>query len=195
MIKFLVYIKHHLTFIWRLVEIINSIIIGILYSKKINQLDKEQIKINDQFLSKMLSDNDILKLYEFFKEQPSEYFDFFKPHNFDKKTLLRISKENNYLAYCIYDNDKIVGYCFLRLFFTGKAFTGLITHKDYQGKGLGKIMLKILFDSADILGFKVYSTISKDNIASLRSHAAVRSYVVEKELPNDYLMLKFDKKQ
>ncbi len=191
MMKFLVYIKHHLTFIWRIVEIINSFIIGILKGKVLSQLRQGGAFSKN---IKVFKEEQVDDLYHFFEEQSEEYLEYFRPHDFNKKTLKRIANENNYLAFCFYDEGKMTGYCFLRLFFNGKAFTGLISHQNYQGQGLGKKMIKVLFEAADQLGVEVFSTISKDNKGSLKSHAAVRPYEVVKELPNDYLMLRFPKK-
>lgn len=196
MIKLLVYIKHHFTFIWRIVECFNSVAVGLRYQSSLKEIRAGfgLRSLGNDVQCSWFNQSSINDLVLFFETQKEEHFDFFRPHKFDKASLERIAKENNYLAFCFYNEGKVVGYCFLRLFFTGKAFTGLISHQNYQGKGLGKQMIKVLFEVADILDIEVYSTISKENVGSLKSHAAIRSYKIEKNMPNNYLMLKFNKK-
>lgn len=94
MIKLLVYIKHHLSFIWRIVELINLRFITLRYADKIKRIGSTINSHDRLFDYKVLSQSEVDDLSVFFKEQPEEYFDFFRPHKFDKKTLVGIVNIN-----------------------------------------------------------------------------------------------------
>ncbi len=53
-------------------------------------------------------------------------------------------------------------------------------------------MSTILKEVVDLIGFRAFATISKDNIASLNSAKAVRKVRVVKELSNNYVLVEYD---
>ncbi len=195
MIKLLVYIKHHLTFIWRIVELINSILVRILWSHKFRKIPIicGVLSVGTKYNYRILELGDIESLHYLLNNQNKDYLNYFSPHKTDLKTLKKIVKNYNYLTFGCFDGDKLVGYFFLRLFFTRRAFIGRLVDENYQGKGIAKQMSKLLYAVADEIDFPIYSTISKKNIGSLKSHQSVRKYTVVKELKDNYLLIKFDK--
>ena len=131
------------------------------------------------------------KMVAFFERQPDEAFLFFKPHEFDKKSIKRLQQNKAFLAYVLIDssNDNISGYCFNRSFFHGKGFRGRIVDIDYRGKGLGTSMNRILNEVGFGIGLRLFETVSKDNVASYRSALSASNVRVVKELPHNELYL------
>ena len=133
---------------------------------------------------------DVLELAHFFELQPEDSFRFFLPHPFDEKTLRKLQRRKSFLMYCVRDDKgKIVGYFFLRCFFIGKAFLGKMVDANSQGKGIGTQMCLCAMDIAQVLGLRMFETISKDNIASLRSTEKVLNIRIVEEMENDYLYI------
>jgi hypothetical protein len=85
----------------------------------------------------------------------------------------------------------MAGYFFLRFFMNGKCFVGRLIDKDYRGKHIGKVMNRIMYETAWKMNFRCLSTISKNNQFVMRSHADNQKMVVLKDLQNDYLLVEF----
>ncbi len=81
-----------------------------------------------------------------------------------------------YPAYTIFDNDEIVGFCFLRPYLPHSTFreTAEITYfikENYTGKGLGKLALDKLEEDAKAADIKyILASISSENLHSLSFH-------------------------
>jgi RimJ/RimL family protein N-acetyltransferase len=191
--RFLLYIKHHLEFLWKILEFGNGVLFRIIFYKGLIR-NAERI-LNEystnKYTYRILNVDDLKDLYFFFKKQKQEQYEFFKPHKFDKKTLTRLHKNPSFLMFCIFDNDKIIGYFFLRCFVNKRSFIGRFVDSNYQGQGLGKIMGKILYNIAWTSDFRIFSTISINNIASFNSHKANKNIKIVKELFNDYYLVEF----
>ena len=92
--------------------------------------------------------------------------------------------------FCVRDSEnRIIGYFFLRCFFIGKAFLGKMVDVNAQGKGIGTQMCLCAMDIAKALGLRMFETISKDNIASLRSTEKVLDVRIVEEMDNNYLYI------
>jgi hypothetical protein len=130
-------------------------------------------------------------LARFFKEQPGSAFEFFKPHAFDAKTLDKLCSNKSFLAFVVKENNRIVGYFFLRCFFIGKCFRGKIVDYRHRNKGIAKMMGLIMHNIAQYLGIPAYSTISPDNVASLKSSGAVAEFEILKQLDNGDYYVKY----
>lgn len=196
MIKFLLFIKHKCGFIWTIVEWFNSVLFGVLYSRKLNLLQQRLDVVNSNVVYKveLLGKEDMQPLAAFFAKQPEEYFGFFKPHKFDYKSLLIKNREKAFIMLGVKDGDKIVGYGFLRCFFNGKSFRGKMVDIDYQGKGIAKQLGVAMTIMAEVLNVRLFATISKDNVKSLASSRAVNNIRIIRELPDNYLYVEYLKK-
>ena len=125
----------------------------------------------------------------FFSAQPSEAFEFFRPHGFDEDSLLRLCKNKGFLAYLVMDGEEIVGYFFLRCFFTGKCFRGYMTDYRHRQMGINRLMGEFATNVAVALGLRMYGSISPRNVASMKSAQAVNEGKILKTLDNgDYLV-------
>ena len=133
---------------------------------------------------------DVPALARFFAAQPEDAFRFFRPHEFDEKTLRKLQRRKSFLMYCVRNEEgRIVGYFFLRCFFIGKAFLGKMVDENSQGKGIGTQMCLCAMDIAQALGLRMFETISKENIASLRSTEKVLNTRIVEEMENGYLYI------
>lgn len=196
MIRILLFIKHKCGFIWAITEWFNSLLFGILYSKKLNLLQGrlDAVNSNSAYKVELLGKEDMQPLATFFAKQPEEYFSFFKPHKFDYKSLLRKNREKSFIMIGVREGDAIIGYGFLRCFFNGKSFRGKMVDIEHQGKGIAKQLGVAMTIMAEVLNLKLYATISKDNVKSISSSRAVNNIHVIKELPDNYIYVEYLKK-
>jgi len=132
-------------------------------------------------------------LYYFLSNQDERQLKYFKPHDFDKKTLKELMHNPSFFMMGVFDGKELIGYFFLRCFINKQCFTGRIIAREYQGKGISKPMGKILLESAWNSNFRVFCTVSKNNLNSLAAIRSVAKIRIVKELPNDYLYLEYIK--
>lgn len=175
--------------LWDLIERVNGILFGIKYGKKLN--DFAFTNIPEGYDIVKLSDISTEKIIQFFGHQPEEAYTYFRPHEFDEKTIKRLQGNKAFLAYVLIDksNSKIAGYCFNRCFFHGQGFRGRMVDNDYRGKGLGTAMNKLLNEVGFGIGLRLFETVSKDNVASYRSALSASKVKVVKEMPHNELYL------
>ena len=125
----------------------------------------------------------------FFSAQPIEAFEFFCPHGFDEKSLLQLCKNKGFLAYLVMDGENVVGYFFLRCFFTGKCYRGYMTDYHHRRMGINRLMGEYATNVAVALGLRMYGSISPRNEASMKSAQAVNEIKILKTLGNgDYFV-------
>lgn len=186
-------LRDNFPFIWNFINIINSSLFSLRYSKNLNKV--EDIVLNNSAKTSYrvvrLRDVDAEVMSFFFTKQPIEAYTFFHPHAFDVKSIKKLQQNKAFLAYVLLDNQSgaIVGYCFNRSFFHGKGFRGRIVDIDYRGKGLGTMMNKILNEIGFGIGLNLYETVSKDNIASYRSTISASNFKIVEELPHNELYI------
>lgn len=191
-IELLKKIKTSCPWIWQFVEGCNGISIGILYDDKIKKATANTLNnVESAFTYRVLKGDDAEMLVEFIKRQPEGFDQFFKPHAFDLKTFRRVLKNKTYSLIGTFDGDKLIGYCFIRFVVDKSAYRGKIVDKAYQGRGIAKQMGVIMTEIALNAGFRLYATISKKNVASMKSSNAVNEIRIIKELPDDYVYIEY----
>jgi len=134
---------------------------------------------------------DSAMLYQFLAELPADWLEHFQPHAFDHDGLVAVLGSRAFMNYGVFIDGKLVGYALLKVAPTGSAFIGLLVHPALSGLGLGRFIVAYLYWQASVAGLRARSTISKSNVASLRSHQAVAGYKVVADLPNNYIMIEF----
>lgn len=130
----------------------------------------------------------------FFKKQPTDAFEYFKPHGFDKKSLLNLCRNKAFLAYLVMEGEEIVGYFFLRCSFTGKCFRGYMTDKEHRRMGINKLMGQCATEITEVLSIPMFGSISPNNVASMKSAQAVNEIKVLKTLDNGDFFVQYLKK-
>ena len=190
------FIKDKCSFIWDAVEWGNAWIFSVQYKKVLQgvPLLLESIS-NDTFTLRVTEDSDAQKLEKFFAEQPEGAFEFFKPHDFDKKSIRKILQNKAFQTFVVTEHDTIVGYFFLRSFINGKCFRGRMADYRSRGKGVGKLMSKTIELIAIHEKLRMFASISPDNYASLNSAKAVSDVRIIKTLENGYYLIECTPKQ
>ncbi len=191
--KLLLFIKHNLGFLWRIIEWGNGIVFSCMYRSRLKKvLNVVFQEVSDShFTFRKLVRSDLALLYELLNSQNDGDLDYFKPHRFDMKSLERQLKIPSFLMMGAFDGEKMAGYFFLRFFANQKCFVGRLTDKDYRGRGIGQVMNTIMYETAWGMGFRCLSTISRNNTLVMKAHAGNSSMVVLKELAGDYMLVEF----
>jgi hypothetical protein len=194
--RFLLFIKHHLNFVWKIIELINGVIFWILFMKRMERALAESLAsvVDNIYRFRKLTKNDLGSLHNLIYSQESADLTYFNPHGFDIASLGRQLQNPSFLMMGAFDKEKLAGYFFLRFFSNRKCFVGRLIDKPYRGKGIGLVMNRIMYETAWKMGFRCLSTISKNNSLVMKAHSGNKSMVVLKELPGDYLLVEFLKK-
>lgn len=181
------FIQAKMPFIWDIIERLNSWLFSLRYGRRLKIFSFTTVPEGYDVVP--LRDVPTEKMVEFFEHQPEEAYKFFHPHGFDAMSIKKLQKNCAFLAYVLIEGDKIVGYVFLRSFFTGKCFRGKIVDYQHRGKGLAKILGMIANETAYSIGLRMFATVSPDNIASFASTKAVNEIRIIKRMPNgDYFI-------
>ena len=183
------FVRDKLGWLWLFVESINSWLFSLRYGKMLKSFSFSEIPLGYEVtpMKDVPTDN----IVAFFRRQPEEAFEFFKPHGFDAKSIKRLQGNKSFLAYLLIDksNSNIAGYFFNRCFFHGQGFRGRMVDVAYRGKGLGTAMNKLLNEVGFGIGIKLFETVSKDNVASYRSALSASKVKVVKEMPHNELYI------
>ena len=178
-------------FLWNIIEWFNALAFAMTHRAALMKVPELLRDFSDKFTLRLAEPDDAAPLATFFVEQPEEAFKFFKPHEFDEKTLLKIIKNRAFLTFLVLDGEKIVGYFFMRCFVNGKSFRGKIVDYRYRGKGVAKLQGLAATKVATLLGVRVFGTISPENYASLASSKAVNETRILKTLDNGYYYIEY----
>lgn len=183
------FLQERLSFIWNFIEILNSWLFSLRYGRKLQGIQLILTKHQGKFIIREAKLKDVDAIVSFFQAQPSESFEFFKPHEFDAKTTKKLIKNKSYLFFIVLDGSQVVGYYFLRSFFMGKSYLGKLVDYRYRGKGIGKKMCLSAMEVAIHCGLRMYETISKDNLASLYSTQKVLDTRIIEEMEDNYIYI------
>lgn len=186
-------IRDKFSWLWDIIEYLNSFLFNIRYGKKLKNVDFKNIP--EGYEVTPINAIETKRMVEFFARQPEDAFKFFHPHGFDEKNIKKLQKNKAFLGYVLLDklNNKIAGYCFNRCFFHGQGFRGRMVDIEYRGKGLGTTMNKLLNEVGFGIGVRLFETVSKDNVASYKSALSASNVRVVKELPDNELYLEIIK--
>ena len=188
-------IKTHLPGVFPLVAYFGRLVTAFRFSRQRTEaLSKAVVqgKVTDQrAIMRPLATEDIDALQRFFADMPELHLAYFQPHGFSRADLLTVLRSRMFMIYGLFIEDSLAAYALLKLAPTGSAFIGLLVRPEHTGKGIGRFIVKYLYWQASLAGLRTRSTISRHNIASLRSHQAVADFKVVAELPNDYFMIEF----
>lgn len=183
------FLQERLSFIWNFIEFLNSWLFSLRYGRKLQGIQLILTKYQGKFIIREAKLKDVDAIVSFFQAQPSESFEFFKPHEFDAKTTKKLIKNKSYLFFIVLDGSQVVGYYFLRSFFMGKSYLGKLVDYRYRGKGIGKKMCLSAMEVAIHCGLRMYETISKDNLASLYSTQKVLDTRIIEEMEDNYIYI------
>lgn len=197
MISILIRIKHHVPFLWHAAEGLNSFLGGIRYKN----LKKESEKVlsnfhMDGFSFSAVTAEDIKSIIQMRNRQRNSYIENFNPHDFNESTFQSMLANNAYSLMKVTKEgtEDIVGYFFIRSFFVGRAFHGLLTDEKFTNLGIGTSMWKASMDICKNLGLRMFATMSENNIASYRSAQKATDVEIIRNLDNNYLLIECRKR-
>jgi lipopolysaccharide/colanic/teichoic acid biosynthesis glycosyltransferase len=191
--ELLLWIKHRMPFVWRGIDWLNAHLFTILYRDRLRRESEQCFQEFglDRYRFRALCADDLDALSELLHRQADGRLDHFKPHGFDKNSLKRIWENPSFLMFGAFCDATLVGYFFLRCFWSRRCFVGRLIDQEHEGKGIGRVMNEILYNTAWRSEFRCHTTISKDNAMVMRSHANNPNVRILKELPNNYLFIEF----
>ena len=169
--------------LWDVVEVLNATICGcrIRNVQRMQGRFAEDIRIADI--------NDAGRLADFFARQPEESYKWFRPHGFDEKTLKKLLKRKSYIIYVQEEDGEIIGYAFLRCFINSKCFLGKMVDVNHQGKGVCTKLCEVGMSIAQKTGFRMFESINKENIGSMKASQKACDVIVVKELENGDVLI------
>lgn len=183
-------LRDNFAWLWDVAEAINSFAFRIRYSGELKQIDSVMGRFGkDGMLLRQADVKDAEGLSLFFAKQPESDFEFFRPHGFDADALKVLLKRTSFMMFVVEKDGEIVGYFFLRSFVHGVTYLGKMVDHNHQGKGIGKMMCKAAMEVALTLGVRMYESINKNNMASMRSTGSVLKQVIIEELEHGDLLI------
>ena len=176
-------IQNKMPLLWEVVEGLNAAFCGIKIGQRLQLQDclTGGVRIADV--------NDAGRLADFFARQSEESFKWFRPHTFDEKTMRKLLERKSYVIYVWEEEGEIIGYAFLRCFMNGKCFLGKMVDVNHQGKGVCTKLCEVGMNIAQKTGFRMFESINKDNIGSMKASQKACDVIVVEELDNGDLLI------
>lgn len=190
-------IKKRGGFLWKGIEAINRKLVSrFFYSRFFNNAQSIIENKNDEtpYSFKLIDQDNFGYLNEFILRQPITQFKYFMPDAFDPEMLKKLIQKRSILFIGCFYEDRMIGYCFLRLFFIRTCFIGRIVDPSFQSRGIGKQMSLLLYNIAWRSNFRIFSNINEKDITSLKSIGLEYSHVVEK-FSNGNLLIEYSEKE
>ena len=193
MTRIFLFIKHNLPILWRLIEWMNGIIFSVLYRRRLLAAADNAIRAETQieFRFVVLDNSNLKALADLLASQPAYRLAHFRPHEYDFTSIKRQSRNPAFLMFGAFSRKEMVGYFFLRCFVNRRCFVGRLIDHRHDRLGIGRAMNRIMYQTAWNSGFRVFTTVSKENEMVIRSHSRNPAAKVLKELPNNYLLIEF----
>ena len=169
--------------LWEGVEALNSMVCGWKMGdvRNLRKCFPEGMRIADV--------NDAGCLSDFFARQPEESFKWFRPHRFDEGTMKKLLGRKSYIIYVLEKEGEIIGYAFLRCFMNGKCFLGKMVDVNHQGKGVCTKLCEVGMNIAQKTGFRMFESINKENIGSMKASQKACDVIVVEELEGGDLLI------
>ena len=171
MIRALVTFKHRFPRVWNLVEAANGGLFRLRFRrmKTLSASVLEKVDVAGCRFA-LLEKEDLGALEALLSRQDEENLTWFHPHAFDQKTLARLYRNHAFLMMKVTAPDGLmVGYFFLRCFFIGRAFAGLLVDKPWQNRGIGTAIWASCAEICSLAGLRMQATISTENKPSMAS--------------------------
>lgn len=169
--------------IWSGIETLNAVASGL---KIANRKQLEECLLVDM---RLVDENDAKRLADFFARQPKESYKWFRPHAFDEGNMRKLLRNKSYIVYVQEEDGEIIGYAFLRCFINGKCFLGKMVDVNHRGKGVCTKLCKVGMDMAMKSGLRMFESINRDNIGSMRASQKACVVIVVEELAGGDLLI------
>lgn len=167
-----------------MVECINSELFAMMKCRELRHLYDclvEGVRLADV--------SDVGTLASFFERQPEDSYKWFRPHGFDEVALRKLLSRKSYIIYVMEEDGVIIGYAFLRCFVNRKCFLGKMVDVRHQGKGVCTVLCAVGMRMANRLGMRMFESINKENVGSMRASQKACDVVVVEELENGDMLI------
>lgn len=197
MIRFLISLKRRFPQLWNLVEDANGFLfrlrykdIGTLAASILNNKDTAGCCFSLMDASRL---PDLARLLE---RQDEQYLTWFHPHDFDLDTLNRLFLNPAFLMMAVYEKKggRLVGYFFLRCFFIGRAFAGLLVDPEWQNRGIGTTIWASCAEICSQARIRMQATLSTENKPSMASCRKGTNFRQVQALEDHYLAIECQQK-
>ena len=196
MIRFLVAFKRKCPWIWNRIEDLNGLLFRLRY-RNIGRIAGDvlgKVDVSSCRFS-LLEKTEIPALEALLAGQPEGYLSWFAPHRFDRDTLERLFRNPAFLMMKVTAPDgSMTGYFFLRCFFIGRAFAGLMVDRGWQNRGIGTAIWAACADICHRMGLTMQATISTENKPSISSCRKGTDFREIQELDGHYLAVECKQK-
>lgn len=169
--------------IWSGIETLNAVASGL---KIANRKQLEECLLVDM---RLVDENDAKRLADFFARQPKESYKWFRPHAFDEGNMRKLLRNKSYIVYVQEEDGEIIGYAFLRCFINGKCFLGKMVDVNHHGKGICTRLCKVGMDMAVKSRLRMFESINKENIGSMKASQKACEVIVVEELEGGDLLI------
>ena len=191
--RILLFIKHRIPWLWVGIDWLNARLYRILHQKNMAQkaeraFDKFEL---DGFEFRPLVQADLSDLKALLERQKSGRLEYFRPHGFDYASLRKMYANPAFLMFGVFSEQRMIGYFFLRCFWNQKCFVGRLLDEPFEGKGIGRVMNQIMYNTAWWSGFRCFTSISRNNQWIMRAHAKNPHARFVAELANGYQLVEF----
>lgn len=188
------WLQRQMPWLWTAIEDMNALAFELRYGGKRRLEGQEWSGKTPSERIRLATDHDAAALAHFFAAQPEEAYRWFRPHAFDEGTVRRLLRSRSYIIYVMEEGGEIIGYAFLRCFVNGKCFLGKMVDVAHQGRGVCTSLCRAGMDMATRLGLRMFESINRDNIGSMRASQKACEVVVVEELEDgDVLIEDFPK--
>ena len=196
MIRFLVAFKRKCPWAWNQVEGMNGLLFRLRYRNLGRTAESVLGKVDVASCRfSLLKREELGSLEALLTRQDKENLTWFHPHAFDAKTLKRLFRNPAFLMMQVTAPDgTMVGYFFLRCFFIGRAFVGLLVDKPWQNRGIGTAIWAACADICGKAGLRMQATVSTENVASMVSCRKGTDFREIQELDGPYLAVECKQK-
>ena len=193
MTALLLFLKHRVPALWRVIEWANAVLFSLLHRARFEREAERSLRdfTLPTYDFRFLAATDLPALAVLIVRQAPGRLDHFKPHGFDQASLARVHANPSILMFGVFIGETLAGYFFLRCFWNRRCFVGRLIDEPHERRGIGRVMNRIMYATAWRSGFRCMTTVSKKNAMIMRSHANNPAAQVRRELPNDYLLIEF----
>lgn len=183
-------IKKEVPLVWNIIEIINGNLNKYFLFRELNKIRSYINNYSEAngIYFRYIKRNDIDKLHCYLNNIPKEDLKYFKPFPFDYVSITKVLCRNNFLLFFAISGTEVVGVFFLRVIFIKKAYLGFIVSRSMRGRGIGKNMIKALKCACQEQNIELFSTVSRDNISSLKAHIA-NNFIEKATISENYVIL------
>ena len=191
--RILLFIKHRIPWLWIGIDWLNARLYAILHEETMAENGYrafDRFKLAG-FEFRPLVGADLYDLKALLERQKSERLEYFRPHGFDYASLHEMYANSAFLMFGVFSEQRMIGYFFLRCFWNRKCFVGRLIDAPFEGKGTGRVMNQIMYNTAWWSGFRCFTSISRNNQWIMRAHSKNPHARFVAELANDYQLVEF----